>query len=99
MTASGILKADSESVSDHSQAEKALATGNKSSISVEDAAQKKRVKSMRKKLRTGSSELDRLLRLDKSAVSLEMLARAAGFSGKRLMLEIRDQHPVQIVQA
>jgi hypothetical protein len=38
MTASGILKADSESVSDHSQAEKALATGNKSSISVEDAA-------------------------------------------------------------
>jgi exosome complex RNA-binding protein Rrp42 (RNase PH superfamily) len=43
------------------------------------------------------SQLDRLLDPQNNAVSLVMLARAAALSGKRLVVEIRDQNPVKII--
>lgn len=44
------------------------------------------------------SQLDRLLDPQNTAVSLAALARAAALSGKRLVVEIRDQHPVKIIE-
>jgi len=49
--------------------------------------------------RTGDQSLVRgLLDLKSSSLSLGALVRAAAFSGKRLVLEIRDENPVQIVR-
>jgi len=39
-----------------------------------------------------------LLDARSSSLSLKTLARAAAFSGKRLVLEIRDENPVRIVR-
>jgi len=47
---------------------------------------------------TGLSQLDRLLDPKNTAVSLVTLARAAALSGKRLVVEIRDQHPVKFIE-
>lgn len=47
----------------------------------------------------GHSQLDRLLDPKTTAVSLVTLARAAALSGKRLVVEIRDQHPVKVIEA
>jgi hypothetical protein len=47
---------------------------------------------------TGLSQLDRLLDPQNTAVSLVTLARAAALSGKRLVVEIRDQHPVRVIE-
>jgi antitoxin HicB len=47
---------------------------------------------------TGLSQLDKLLDPKNTAVSLVTLARAAAFSGKRLVVEIRDQHPVKVIE-
>jgi antitoxin HicB len=47
---------------------------------------------------TGLSQLDRLLDPKNTAVSLVTLARAAALSGKRLVVEIRDQHPVKVIE-
>jgi hypothetical protein len=47
---------------------------------------------------TGLSQLDRLLDPQNTAVSLVTLARAAALSGKRLVVEIRDQHPVKVIE-
>jgi hypothetical protein len=44
------------------------------------------------------SQLDKLLDPQNTAVSLVTLARAAALSGKRLVVEIRDQHPVKIIE-
>jgi hypothetical protein len=44
------------------------------------------------------SQLDRLLDPQNTAVLLVKLARAAALSGKRLVVEIRDQHPVKIIE-
>jgi hypothetical protein len=44
------------------------------------------------------SQLDRLLDPQNTAVSLVTLARAAALSGKRVVVEIRDQHPVKIIE-
>lgn len=46
----------------------------------------------------GFSQLDRLLDPKNTAVSLVTLARAAALSGKRLVVEIRDQHPVTVIE-
>lgn len=49
--------------------------------------------------RTGDQSLLRgLLDPKSSSLSLTALARAAAFSGKRLVLEIRDENPVRIVR-
>jgi len=50
-----------------------------------------------KERKNGLSQLDRLLDPQNNAVSLVMLARAAALSGKRLVVEIRDQNPVKII--
>jgi hypothetical protein len=42
--------------------------------------------------------LGRLLDPRSSSQSLAALARAAAFSGKRLVLEIRDENPVKIIR-
>jgi hypothetical protein len=42
--------------------------------------------------------LGRLLDPKSSSQSLAALARAAAFSGKRLVLEIRDENPVKIIR-
>jgi hypothetical protein len=42
--------------------------------------------------------LDSLLDPQHSSLSLNALARSAALSGKRLIIEIRDQHPVRIVR-
>jgi hypothetical protein len=47
---------------------------------------------------TGLFQLDRLLDPKNTAVSLVTLARAAALSGKRLVVEIRDQHPVKVIE-
>jgi hypothetical protein len=47
---------------------------------------------------TSLSQLDRLLDPKNTAVSLVTLARAAALSGKRLVVEIRDQHPVKVIE-
>ena len=46
----------------------------------------------------GISQLDMLLDPQNAAVSLVTLARAAALSGKRLVVEIRDQRPVKIIE-
>jgi hypothetical protein len=48
---------------------------------------------------TALSQLDRLLDPQNTAVTLTTLARAAALSGKRLVVEIRDQYPVKIIEA
>jgi hypothetical protein len=49
--------------------------------------------------RTGDQSLVRgLLDPKSSSLSLTALARAAAVSGKRLVLEIRDENPVRIVR-
>jgi hypothetical protein len=48
---------------------------------------------------TALSQLDRLLDPKTTAVSLVTLARAAALSGKRMVVEIRDQHPVKVIEA
>jgi hypothetical protein len=47
---------------------------------------------------TALSQLDRLLD-PQNTLSLVTLARVAALSGKRLVIEIRDQHPVKIIEA
>jgi hypothetical protein len=44
------------------------------------------------------SQLNRLLDPQNTAVSLVTLAHAAALSGKRLVIEIRDQHPVKTIE-
>lgn len=48
---------------------------------------------------SGLSQLDRLLDPQNTSVSLITLARAAALSGKRLVVEIRDQHPVTVIES
>jgi hypothetical protein len=48
---------------------------------------------------TALSQLDWLLDPQNTAVSLVTLARVAALSGKRLVVEIRDQYPVKIIEA
>jgi hypothetical protein len=48
---------------------------------------------------TALSQLDRLLDPQNTTVSLTTLARAAALLGKRLVVEIRDQYPVKIIEA
>lgn len=52
--------------------------------------QHKTKQSMAKELKTSRSQLDRLLDPQNTAVSLQILARAAHVLGKRLVLEVRD---------
>ncbi len=49
--------------------------------------------------RRNRSLLGELLDPKSSSVSLTALARVAAFSGKRLIIEIRDENPVRIVRA
>jgi hypothetical protein len=42
--------------------------------------------------------LDSLLDAQHRSLSLNALARSAALSGKRLIIEIRDQHPVKIIR-
>jgi hypothetical protein len=42
--------------------------------------------------------LDSLLDSQHRSLSLNALARSATLSGKRLIIEIRDQHPVKIIR-
>jgi hypothetical protein len=53
---------------------------------------------IRKEQKSGLSQLDRLLDPQNNAVSLVRLARAATLSGKRLIVEIRDQNPVKTIR-
>ena len=61
----------------------------------EMARQQKTKQAMATELKTSRSQLDRLLDPQNTAVSLDTLARAARVLGKRVVLEIRDQHAVQ----
>lgn len=55
--------------------------------------QRKTKQAMAKELKTSRSQLDRLLDPQNTSVSLDTLVRAAHVLGKRLVLEIHDQHP------
>jgi len=47
---------------------------------------------------TGLSQLDGLLQSRRTRVSLNNIARSARSLGNRLVVEIRDQQPVRIIQ-
>jgi|SRR5882757_5927128 len=66
-------------------------------IQVEVARGQKANGRIYKEPKSALSHLDRLLDPQNNAVSLVMLARAAALSGKRLVVEIRDQNPVKII--
>jgi hypothetical protein len=68
-------------------------------IQVEVAGGQKTKWWIRKEPKSGLSQLDRLLDPQNNDVSLVMLARAATLSGKRLIVEIRDQNPVKTIRA
>ena len=57
--------------------------------------QRKTKRGMAEELKTSRSQLDRLLDPANTAVSLEMLTRAANVLGKRLVFEIRDVRPAR----
>ena len=58
--------------------------------------QQKTKRAMAAELKTSRSQLDRLLDLQNTAVSLDTFARAAHVLGKRLVLEIRDAQPQRL---
>ena len=52
----------------------------------------------RRRREKGGFHLDGLIDAQHRSLSLNALARSAALSGKRLIIEIRDQHPVKIIR-
>jgi hypothetical protein len=52
----------------------------------------------RRRSEKGGFHLDSLIDAQHRSLSLNALARSAALSGKRLIIEIRDQHPVKIIR-
>jgi len=72
-------------------------TGKTSSVSPAMGLRHDHANSRRSRM-TGQALFGGLLDPKSSSLSLKALARAAAFSGKRLVIEIRDENPVKVVR-
>jgi hypothetical protein len=96
MLANGILEASSEpyiAIPETPDSEKAPKHLRAAEGLHERTAQKRRPRAPKSEV-----HLDSLLDKRHRALSLNALARSATLSGKRLIIEIRDIHPVKIIR-